>query len=160
MAKEKNLTSITTVAAADFARIVTSAGASVKATAANLAKYIVETYNGSTVAGSAQSVKSALDSLNSNNGGTRIIQKELPANSSVTFTFSKNPSHAAFVTVGASGMRNVHIVRGASNSTAGISSLTTSANITVTSATGNITFTSASSYAGVVVCFDFDEAVA
>lgn len=70
MAKEKNLTSITTVAAADFARIVTSAGASVKATAANLAKYIVETYNGSTVAGSAQSVKSALDSLNSNITGT------------------------------------------------------------------------------------------
>lgn len=65
MAKEKNLTTVTTVAAADFARLVTSAGASVKATAANLAKYIIETYNGSTVAGSAQSVKSALDSLNS-----------------------------------------------------------------------------------------------
>lgn len=66
MAKEKNLTTVTSVAAADFARLVTSAGASVKATAANLAKYIIETYNGSTVAGSAQSVKSALDSLNSN----------------------------------------------------------------------------------------------
>lgn len=65
MAKEKNLTTVTSVAAADFARLVTSAGASVKATAANLAKYVVETYNGSTVAGSAQSVKSALDSLNS-----------------------------------------------------------------------------------------------
>lgn len=66
MAKEKNLTAVTSVAAADFARVVTSAGASVKATFANVAKYIVETYNGSTVAGSAQSVKSALDSLNSN----------------------------------------------------------------------------------------------
>ena len=65
MAKEKNLTAVTSVAAADFLRVVTSAGASVKATAANLAKYIVETYNGSTVAGSAQSVKSALDALNS-----------------------------------------------------------------------------------------------
>lgn len=65
MAKEKNLTTVTSVAAADFARLVTSAGASVKATAANLAKYIIETYNGSTVAGSAQSVKAALDSLNS-----------------------------------------------------------------------------------------------
>ena len=66
MAKEKNLTAVTSVAAADFARVVTSAGASVKATFANVAKYIIETYNGSTVAGSAQSVKSALDSLNSN----------------------------------------------------------------------------------------------
>ena len=65
MAKEKNLTAVTSVAAADFARVVTSAGASVKATFANVAKYIIETYNGSTVAGSAQSVKSALDSLNS-----------------------------------------------------------------------------------------------
>ena len=65
MAKEKNLTNVTSVAAADFVRLVTSAGASVKATAANLAKYIIETYNGSTVAGSAQTVKSALDSLNS-----------------------------------------------------------------------------------------------
>ena len=65
MAKEKNLTAVTSVAAADFLRVVTSAGASVKATAANVAKYIVETYNGSTVAGSAQSVKAALDSLNS-----------------------------------------------------------------------------------------------
>ena len=65
MAKEKNLTAVTSVAAADFARVVTSAGASVKATFANVAKYIIETYNGSTVAGSAQSVKAALDSLNS-----------------------------------------------------------------------------------------------
>lgn len=65
MAKEKNLTAVTSVAAADFLRVVTSAGASVKATAANLAKYVIETYNGSSVAGSSQSVKSALDSLNS-----------------------------------------------------------------------------------------------
>lgn len=70
MAKEKNLTAVTSVAAADFLRVVTSAGASVKATASNLAKYIIETYNGSTVAGSAQSVKSALDSLNSNSALT------------------------------------------------------------------------------------------
>ena len=65
MAKEKNLTNVTSIAAADFARLVTSAGASVKATAANLAKYVIETYNGSSVAGSSQSVKDALDSLNS-----------------------------------------------------------------------------------------------
>ena len=70
MAKEKNLTAVTSVAAADFARVVTSAGASVKATFANVAKYIIETYNGSTVAGSAQSVKRALDSLNSKTQAT------------------------------------------------------------------------------------------
>ena len=81
MAKEKNLTAVTSVAAADFARVVTSAGASVKATFANIAKYIVETYNGSTVAGSAQSVKSALDSLNSKTAvsvtaGTNVVIDE------------------------------------------------------------------------------------
>ena len=87
MAKEKNLTAVTSVAAADFARVVTSAGASVKATFANVAKYIIETYNGSTVAGSAQSVKSALDSLNSNIVAERVSKSsglpEIPANTSI-----------------------------------------------------------------------------
>lgn len=84
MAKEKNLTTVTSVAAADFARLVTSAGASVKATAANLAKYVVETYNGSTVAGSAQSVKSALDSLNSKFGQYAI--QSIMSNVAATYT--------------------------------------------------------------------------
>lgn len=89
MAKEKNLTTVTSVAAADFARLVTSAGASVKATAANLAKYIIETYNGSTVAGSAQSVKSALDSLNS-----KTKEVTLAAGASKTLTAT---SYAAYM---------------------------------------------------------------
>lgn len=93
MAKEKNLTSITTVAAADFARIVTSAGASVKATAANLAKYIVETYNGSTVAGSAQSVKSALDSLNSNTCSTVAQPSTTPSTITLGTTWDVYASH-------------------------------------------------------------------
>lgn len=88
MAKEKNLTTVTSVAAADFARLVTSAGASVKATAANLAKYIIETYNGSTVAGSAQSVKSALDSLNSKFGKIGFSVKQVSA--TTNFTLSNN----------------------------------------------------------------------
>lgn len=110
MAKEKNLTTVTSIAAADFARLVTSAGASVKATAANLAKYVVETYNGSTVAGSAQSVKSALDSLNSKITGTSIsnnsdlndytdVGKYYTGASSATATIVNKPSDltSAFV---------------------------------------------------------------
>lgn len=88
MAKEKNLTTVTSVAAADLSRVVTSAGASVKATFANVAKYIVETYNGSTVAGSAQSVKSALDALNSKT--TRYVK-------TITVSNSKINSAVAFV---------------------------------------------------------------
>ena len=66
MAKEKNLTNVTTVAAADFVRVVTSAGASVKGTMENLAKSLLTTaFSGLSLGGSQQSVKDALDSLNS-----------------------------------------------------------------------------------------------
>lgn len=64
--KESALTAITSIAQSDFIRAVTSAGASRRITLANLAKAIVESYTGSSLAGSSQSVKSAIDSLNSN----------------------------------------------------------------------------------------------
>ncbi len=100
--RESLLNTITSVGSSDFVRIVTSAGASSKATVANLfksfesglgaksslttsdyirvvgsdnnaykqlvsdvAKKIIENYTGSSLAGSSQSVKSALDALNS-----------------------------------------------------------------------------------------------
>lgn len=63
--KESALTAITSISNSDFVRAVTSAGASRRITVSDLAKQIIEGYAGSTVAGSAQSVKSALDSLNS-----------------------------------------------------------------------------------------------
>jgi len=67
MAKEKNLTTVTSVAAADFVRVVTSAGATVKSTMENLAKSLLTTsFSGLSLGGSQQSVKDALDSLNSN----------------------------------------------------------------------------------------------
>ena len=63
--KEKALTAASSIASGDFLRMVTSAGASRKIDYSKLAKAIVEEYNGSTVAGSAQTLKAALDSLNS-----------------------------------------------------------------------------------------------
>jgi hypothetical protein len=100
--RESLLNTISSVGSSDFVRIVTAAGASSKATVANLfksfesglgvksslgtgdyirvvgsdnasykqlvsdvAKKIIENYTGSSLAGSSQSVKSALDSLNS-----------------------------------------------------------------------------------------------
>lgn len=83
MAKERNLTNITSVAAADFLRIVTSAGASVKATAANFAKYVIESYNGSTIAGSAQTVKDALDLLNSKSTSVALTIGSVSSNATV-----------------------------------------------------------------------------
>lgn len=63
--RESLLNTITSVADSDFVRIVTSAGASSKATVANLAKAIIENYEGTSLGGSAQSIKSAVDLLNS-----------------------------------------------------------------------------------------------
>lgn len=63
--KESALSLITSIAQGDWVRAVTSAGASRRVTVANLAKAIVESYTGSSLAGSSQSVKSAIDALNS-----------------------------------------------------------------------------------------------
>lgn len=63
--KESLLTVVNSIGDSDFVRAVTSAGASRKLSVSNLAKHIVETYTGSTIAGSAQSVKSAVDALKS-----------------------------------------------------------------------------------------------
>lgn len=64
--KESALAAITTITQSDLIRAVTAAGASRRITVANLAKAIIENYTGSSLAGSSQSVKAALDSLNSN----------------------------------------------------------------------------------------------
>lgn len=64
--KESALAAITSITQSDLIRAVTSAGASRRITVANLAKAIIENYVGSSLAGSSQSVKAALDSLNSN----------------------------------------------------------------------------------------------
>lgn len=52
---------------------------------AAVAKYGIETYNGSTIAGSAQTVKAALDALNSKNP-IKSLMFELNANTSKTIT--------------------------------------------------------------------------
>ena len=85
--KESALTAITAISNSDFVRAVTSAGASRRITVANLAKQIIEGYAGSSLAGSSQSVKSAIDSLNSNNGGYRAAAKFPSGVSSFTVSF-------------------------------------------------------------------------
>ena len=63
--KESALNAITSITQSDFIRAVTAAGASRRVTVANLAKAIIESYTGSSLAGENQSVKSALDAINS-----------------------------------------------------------------------------------------------
>lgn len=63
--RESLLNTINSIATSDFVRAVTYAGASSKVTVSNLAKSIIENYTGSTLGGTAQSVKSAIDSIQS-----------------------------------------------------------------------------------------------
>ena len=88
MAKEKNLTNVTTVAAADFVRMVTSAGASVKGTMENLAKSLLTTaFSGLSLGGSQQSVKDALDSLNSKTSLTAVDPVEIASGINISRMF-------------------------------------------------------------------------
>lgn len=81
--KESALTAITSIAQSDFIRAVTSAGASRRVTVANLAKAIIESYTGSSLAGSNQSIKAALDLLNSK---TKTIGGGGSNNNTIVFT--------------------------------------------------------------------------
>lgn len=62
---EKNLTQKSTLTTSDYIRVVGSDNESYKQLVSDVAKKIIETYAGSSLAGSSQSVKSAIDSLNS-----------------------------------------------------------------------------------------------
>lgn len=143
MAKEKNLTTVTSVAAADFARLVTSAGASVKATAANLAKYIIETYNGSTVAGSAQSVKAALDSLNSNTAGNSFFNTSTDINVPKDITIPSN-YRGVLITLDSTSSRNgMYIMYATGSGTVAMVPVLTASGLTFATATNKLTVTSA-----------------
>ena len=61
--KIENTLTTSTPALTDYVRSVSSSGNSRKATIAALAELIIEDYEGSSLGGSSQSVKSALDTL-------------------------------------------------------------------------------------------------
>ena len=65
MAKERNLPSKSTLTTSDYIRVVGSDNASYKQLVSDVAEKIIENYTGSSLAGSSQSVKSAIDALNS-----------------------------------------------------------------------------------------------
>lgn len=62
---ENNLGQKSSLTTSDYIRVVGSDNASYKQLVSDVAKKIIEDYTGSSLAGSSQSVKSALDSLNS-----------------------------------------------------------------------------------------------
>ena len=64
--KENTLTNVTDVNQNDSVRLIGSDNASKKALLSAVSKSVVEEYNGTSLAGSSQTIKSALDALNSN----------------------------------------------------------------------------------------------
>lgn len=84
--RESLLDALSSIATSDFVRSVTAAGASSKVTVSNLAKTIVENYTGSTLASSSQSVKSAIDALNSKTTGSGTAESDYV---SVSYVFAK-----------------------------------------------------------------------
>ena len=79
--RESLLDALSSIATSDFVRSVTAAGASSKVTVSNLAKTIIENYTGSTLAGSSQSIKSAIDALDTSvdaiSSGTAFTRKQV-----------------------------------------------------------------------------------
>ena len=63
--RERELTTIGTVATYDFVRTVTGEGASTKAAVSTLAAAIVENYSGTSLGGTNRSIKSAVDAISS-----------------------------------------------------------------------------------------------
>ena len=97
--KEKVLTAIDSITSGDFLRVVTSGGHARKIDYNLLAKAIIENYTGSSVAGSNQSVKAALDSLNSNMDGVTILRRSINNGSSTSIAAGKN-KRALIITSG------------------------------------------------------------
>lgn len=74
-----------------------STGNDRKFTLANLAAWLLNKFTGLSLAGSNQTVKAALDSLNSNLNGVKIVTSSIAANSSKTFTVESNSRILAVV---------------------------------------------------------------
>lgn len=70
---EKDLAQKSSLTVNDFIRVVGTDNVSYKQLVSDVAKKIIENYTGSSLAGSSQSVKSALDALNSNSSADIAI---------------------------------------------------------------------------------------
>lgn len=141
---EQNLGQKTTLTVSDYIRVVGSDNASYKQLVSDVAKKIIENYTGSSLAGSSQSVKSALDALNSKLSDASIA---IDTGNKTTFTFSNlhNLNNSSMFKHGL-------LVWGVSSNSqsAGISFVfvDTSGNVTIFNLTGNTDRTFTGSVSG------------
>ena len=102
--KESALNAITSITQSDFIRAVTAAGASRRVTVANLAKAIIESYTGSSLAGGNQSVKSALDALNSKIK-TKPISGTFDSDGEISFDIGGDHTPIGLISISRTGWR-------------------------------------------------------
>ena len=106
MAKERNLPQKTTLTTSDFIRVVGSDNASYKQLVSDVAKKIIENYTGSSLAGSSQSVKSALDSLNSKMANNNYFYSSGTINTESFSVTLPSDYHAGIYAVNVNGSGN------------------------------------------------------
>ena len=75
-----------------------------------LAKAIIEQYTGSSLAGSAQSVKAALDALNSNSGGVTFTSTTVNASGQTAISVPSNYRGVLFTSASSSACNGVYMV--------------------------------------------------
>ena len=75
----------------------------------NVAKWLIETYNGSSLGGSNRSVKSAIDSLNSNNDGYRRAHVVPDNTPTAKITFSSYNTVALIILAGSNTFYGVYL---------------------------------------------------
>lgn len=127
---EKNLSQKSTLTTSDYIRVVGSDNESYKQLVSDVAKKIIEDYAGSSLAGSSQSVKSAIDAVNNNMSG-------------VVFTRSTGVGISGRTYNVGNGYRGVLIILDSSDTRCGLYLLGTSTTGTVymktVASAGNIT---------------------
>lgn len=157
MKQESTLTNKTTPTMTDLLRLVGSDDHSYKALVSDVAKAIIETYAGSTLAGSAQSVKSALDALNSNLNGIRFTSFEVNASTSKTITLYANSRYLMMTTAYSSSVKGLYIVHVVGSGSVGGSCVGGSpSDLSVSYASKAMTITNNSSVGVIVFVITFE----
>lgn len=92
-----------------------SASADKKFSLANIADWLLNKFNGLSLAGSQQTVKSALDSLNSNLGDTTLKTVYVGANASLDLNMTAGARAVLFTCATSSNAMSAHIVASNAN---------------------------------------------
>lgn len=150
--KESALTAITSITNGDFIRAVLSGGGSRRISGGNLAKYVIETYANSSVGGSTQSVKSALDTLNTKTSGWRMAVYGVNNNSSIEIPLNSTSRGIIFSTGAGTTSRGMQGYGVNSAGTVTSSAMITASGLAYTNGTNKITVNNTSgAYASLFV---------